>query len=71
MQLPNVVHPTVFTVNGHKLQVVAYCVMTPSQAKAALVHALRTHKLPKKAHPDKVIRLVTLFDQDSVALLGP
>lgn len=70
MQLPNVVHPTIFTVNGHKLQVVAYCAMTDAQALKATLHAVRSHKLPKKPNPKAVIRLVTLFDQESLGLLG-
>lgn len=71
MELPNVVHPKIVTINGHKVQVVAYCVMTDSQAVAAAAHFFRTHKLPRKPDPKKVIRVLTLFDQDSLGLLGP
>lgn len=71
MELPNVVHPTVFKINGHKVQVVAYCVMTETQARTAAIHLARSGKLPKKANPKVVLRLLTLWDQGTVAQLGP
>ena len=70
MKLPNVVHPIVFTFKGHKLQVVAYCAMTDSQALKAALHAVRRHKLPKKPNPNAVIQLVTLYDRETIGLLG-
>ena len=71
MELPSVVHPKLVTINGHRVQVVAYCVMSDSQALAAAAHYFRTHRLPKKRDPSKVLRILTLFDRDSVGLLGP
>ncbi|MBX3605344.1 MAG: hypothetical protein KF788_08735 [Piscinibacter sp.] len=71
MELPNVVHPTVFTINGHKVQVVAYCVMTESQARAAAIHSARSGMLKKKPDPKKVLQLLTLWDRDTVGQLGP
>ena len=71
MPLPNVVHPKLVNVNGHRLQVVAYVAMTDAQALKAALHFCRSHKLPKTANPKKVLRILTLFDGDSLALLGP
>jgi hypothetical protein len=71
MQLPNVVHPTVFVINGHRVQVVAYCTLSQTQARAAALHAAARTKLPKKANPKKVIQLLTTFDSDTAQLLGP
>jgi uncharacterized membrane protein len=68
--MPNVVHPKTVSVNGHKIQVVAYCVMTDSQALQAAVVYCRTHKMPKPS-PKKVLRILTLFDRESVGQLGP
>lgn len=70
MQLPNVVHPKKVRVNGHVIEVVAYCAMTDSQAVKAALHFCRTHKMPKP-NPAKVLRALTQFDQASIALLGP
>lgn len=71
MELPNVLHPTVFVINGHRVQVVAYCTLTPSQARVAALQAAARARFPKKANPDKVFRLVTTIDSDTARLLGP
>lgn len=68
--MPNVVHPKRVRVNGHVLEVVAYCSMTDSQALRTAAHFVSTHKLPKP-NPKEVIRAITLFDHESIGMLGP
>jgi len=70
MELPKVVHPKTFIVNGLKYQVVAYCSMTDEQALKVLIYWLKTHiHKPKKFAANKVFQVVTTFDKDSLAIL--
>jgi len=71
MELPSVVHPRTFRINGHLVQVVAYCTLTEPQAMKAAVIAARSLKLPKKAHPSMVYRALTLYTEETRSLLGP
>lgn len=71
MPIPHVVHPQVFAFNGHKVQVVAFCPLTESQATNAARMACRRHKFPKRVDNKKVYQLLTLFDRHNVNMLGP
>ena len=71
MPIPDVVHPQVFAFNGHKVQVVAFCTLTESQAANAARMACRRHKFPKRVDNKKVHQLLTLIDHHNVNMLGP
>jgi hypothetical protein len=70
MQVPNVEHPTTFVVRGHKVKVVAFCTLSNSHAANAARLYCRTLKLPKKVDDSKVYKLLTLYDQHNVGVLG-
>lgn len=68
MKLPSVLHPKRFRIAGMLFEVVAYVALTDAQAgKIAMLH-YRSRKFTKRDQ-DKVHRVISLFDQDSVGLL--
>ena len=73
MELPSVVHPKCFKMDGFIFQVVAYTSLTDDQAKkiARQDYANRRARkeLKAKDRGKKVFTAVTLFDEDSIGLL--
>jgi hypothetical protein len=68
MQLPSVVHPKRFSINGIILEVVSYTNLTDAQAMKAAQLFYSQHKFKKKDQ-GKLFRALTLFDKDSLGLL--
>lgn len=68
MQPGYVTHPTIFTIAGIKIQVVALVALTDAQAAKIAIRFYRTRKFTKKDQT-RLIQAITLFDQDSVGLL--
>ena len=69
MKLPGIVHPTVFTINGYKIQVAAYITLTDAQAAKIAMHCYRSRKWLKK-DLKKLHTQLWAGDQDSLGLLG-
>ena len=67
MEIPTVVHPTRFEVNGVLFQVVAFGTLTDAQAELALKLFLRNNRLKKKP---KRGQLVKVFWTGDIDLLG-
>jgi hypothetical protein len=67
-QIPNVVHPKRFRINGMFFTVIAFISLTDSQAAKIAQQFYAMHKF-KKSDQGKEFRVVTLYDEDSVALL--
>jgi hypothetical protein len=58
MELPNIVHPKIFKINGLRYQVVAYHVLTEQQARNAVLFFVATHKVKKsKNAKDKIFQI--------------
>ena len=68
MQLPDIIHPKKFLINGYTIQVVAYMALTDTQAAKIAMHSFRSRKWLKK-DLKKVHRQMWAGDQDSLALL--
>ena len=72
MEMPNVVHPKVFKIDGRYFQVVAFCKMSDAQALKALAYSLqggKYKKLKSRGSLGNPIRVVTIHDESSLALL--
>ena len=69
MELPNIVHPTTFNINGYSIQVVTYMPITDAQARALATHCFRSRKWTKK-DLKKSFRFVWAGDQAALAMLG-
>ena len=68
MDLPNIVHPTIFTVNGFRIQIVSYCVLTDEQARKTAIQFVNKVK-PKASLKKSVLQVRVNLDKDSVELL--
>lgn len=68
MQTPNILHPRKITINGYVFEVVSFISLTDEQAAKVATHFYRTNKL-KKSDVGKTIRIVTLFDENSIGML--
>ena len=68
MQPSYITHPTIFTIAGIKIQVVALTALTDTQAAKIAMRFYRSRKFTKKDQA-RLIQAITLFDQDSVGLL--
>lgn len=68
MEIPSVVHPKRFTINGMVFEVVSYSALTDEQAQKAAMLFFRSHKFKKKDQ-GKLFRVVTTFDRNSSNLL--
>ncbi len=68
MSLPSVVHPKIIEVGGYRPQIVAYCLLTDAQALKVAMHFVMNQKL-KKSDQKKLIRVMSLWDKDSVGSL--
>lgn len=68
VQLPNIVHPKIFTVNGFRIQVVAYCSLTDDQALKAAMVFVRDTKL-KQSQKKSVIQALMNLDKGSAGLI--
>lgn len=68
MQLPSVVHPKKFAVQGMLFEVVAYSTLTDEQAAKAAMFFFRSRKFLKKDQ-GKLFRVLTQFDENSTGLL--
>lgn len=68
MQLPSVVHPKKFSINGMLFEVVAYTALTDDQAAKAAMFFFKSRKFLKKDQ-GKVFRVLTQFDENSKGLL--
>jgi len=73
MQLPNIVHPRKFSINGYVFQVVSYIGLTDQQAAKIAMHGYRSRKWLKKNQKEdqkKIHSQLWMGDQDSLGLLG-
>lgn len=68
MQMPSVVHPKKFSINGMFFEIVSFSTLTDEQAGKAAMFFFSNHKFKKKDQ-GKVFRVVTLFDENSANLL--
>ena len=69
MQLPNIIHPKKFVINGYTFQVASYITLTDSQAAKIAMHGYRSRKWLKK-DLKKVHTQLWIGDQESLAMLG-
>lgn len=60
--IPNVVHPTRFTIKGIVFEVVSYEPLTDAQAARLVQSFYRSHRFTRKDQ-GKVFRVVTIADQ--------
>lgn len=44
MHLPDIVHPKIFTINGHRFQVVSYMQLTDAQARQIALHGYQSKR---------------------------
>ena len=69
MELPNIIHPKKFLINGYIFQVAAYMVLTDAQAQKIAMHGFRSRKWLKK-DLKKVHTQMWLGDREALAMLG-
>jgi hypothetical protein len=69
MNLPSVLHPTVFNIGGYHIRVMTYFPVTDRQAQLIAMHGFRMRKWTKK-DLKKLHTQMWTGDQESLALLG-
>lgn len=69
MEMPSIIHPSKFKINGYKFQVVSYANLTKLQAARIAQNFYHTQKL-KKNDKEKTFTVITTFDEKSINLLG-
>lgn len=67
MEIPNVVHPKTFNINGIFFQVVSYTSLSDEQAEKMAMYFYRKHKFKKK-DKGKIIKIITTADSQSANL---
>ena len=69
MEIPSIVHPTTFQINGFTYRVISHCVLTDQQAGNI---ARRTYQMkkPKKKDQNKVFDVYTEVDSQSANMFG-
>lgn len=68
MDLPNVVHPTIYEADGIRFQVLSYAPLTEEQAQKAVILFRRTQKLSKK-HKGQTLQVWWIHDKDELGLI--
>lgn len=68
MQLPSVLHPKRFSINGMLFEIVSHSELTDEQAAKAAMLFFRRHKFKKKDQ-GKLFRVVTAFDRETSGYL--
>ncbi len=68
MELPSVIHPTKFAINGMYFQVISFSKLTDSQASKVAMHFYRMRKF-KKSHKGKIFKVITTIDENSSGML--
>jgi hypothetical protein len=72
MEMPSVVHPVTFEIDGYLFRVTSYTSLTDDQAAAiakSYYHQLRSKRKLKKKDIGCTFDCITLFDADSSSLL--
>lgn len=69
MQLPNIVHPKKFLINGYTIQVASYMTLTDAQAAKIAMHGFRSRKWLRK-DLKKVHTQLWIGDREALARLG-
>jgi len=69
MQLPNIIHPKKFVINGYTIQVASYMALTDAQAAKIAMHGYRVRKWLKK-DLKKVHTQMWIGDHAALAMLG-
>ncbi len=69
MQLPNIIHPKKFLINGYTLQVASYMALTDAQAAKIAMHSFRSRKWLKK-DLKKLHTQMWIGDHAALAMLG-
>ena len=68
MQMPNVLHPNKFSINGIFFEVVSYDQLTDDQARKVVLFFCQTYKFLKK-NIGITVTITTMHTQASVGLL--
>jgi hypothetical protein len=68
MDLPNVVHPTIFTVNGFRIQIVSFFRLSDNEALALARHHI-LHRKMKKSEKHLVHTVYVTGDKESVGMI--
>lgn len=69
MNLPDIVHPKKFLINGYTIGVATYIPLTDQQAAKIAMHAYRSRKWTKKDQK-KAHLIQWLGDREALAMLG-
>jgi hypothetical protein len=67
-ELPNVVHPRLFTIHGYTFQIVSFYSLTDIEAAKLAGWAYHTYKLPKRP-PKTAIRAFCHHDRAMIGAL--
>lgn len=68
MEMPSVIHPKRFHINGIFFEVISYSPLTDDQAAKVAMSFFRSKKFKKK-DKGKVFKVITQFDSESSNLL--
>lgn len=69
MNLPSIIHPKKFLINGYTFQVASYMALTDAQAAKIAMHGFRSRKWLKK-DLKKIHTQMWIGDAQALAMLG-
>jgi hypothetical protein len=69
MELPDIIHPKSFLINGYAIRVAAYMALTDQQAAKIAMHCYRSRKWLKK-DLKKIHTQMWIGSREDLAMLG-